>query len=121
MPYEITTTEAVISGTTATAYTKPLTGILTRIRVDVLQANGTASSNTCDVTISEDNGLGQTIQTVTGSTGTGNFYNPRNEITDATGTGTGLYTAIQLQSTVLKIAVANGTATDIVKVQAVIL
>lgn len=78
------------------------TGLLMGIRID---DNGAAA--TVDITLKENKGLMRTIFTATDLT-SDTTYNPQWEIQNSTGTATGLYAPLLVDSTNLEVEVAQG-------------
>lgn len=110
---------ATISGTTASAVSNLLSGYLTHIKIEVRTAAGATSSNTCNVTITDD--LARPILTVTGITGIANHYPIMVEAKGADGAAVDdVLTRIYLAGQKLNIAVASGTTTEVVTVYGVI-
>lgn len=107
---------AAIASNAASKQSELLTGLIVGIRVDILQSDGTtASTNTADVTITE-NIFNQDILVVTTITGVENFYRPEDERDTVAGLGQSSYTPFVLTSQRLTVTVANGTDTELVKV-----
>jgi hypothetical protein len=96
---------------------KNVDGLLMGVRVN----NQTSNSNTFDITIAEKGGLERTLLEITGISGTDNWYNPANEMQTTAGVGVGAYTPFQIQNNKLTVTIANGTASDNIKVSVEIL
>lgn len=105
-----------IASNAATALSQLLTGYVEYIKIEVRVAAGTASSNTCTVTIT-DNFLGRTLLTATGITGVANEYPLQVQAKGVTGSAiTGIYQKYYLANQRLTIAVSSGTDTEFVVV-----
>lgn len=110
----IIVTDAIASGG-ATKVSDLVTGLLNRIRIDILTSAGAASVDATDVRITDSN-MGQDILTVTNITGLENIYNPQVPVHTILGVATGLYTPLMLTTNRLTVVVTNGTNTDYVRV-----
>lgn len=93
-----------------------INGILNRVTVyglTSLDGDGTASSNTFDITITE--ALGKQVLAVTGISGKGNIYDSAVQSDDESGTATGLFQPGSYTSNRFTVTIANGTATEFVR------
>lgn len=102
-----------IASSAASKKSNILNGLVARIRLDLLESDGTASSNTADFTLTDE--LGEAILTVTGVTGIQNFYRPQALIDDETGTATTSRMPYLMISNRLTLAIANGTNGEIAR------
>lgn len=116
MKIEQITTPAIDGSGDAVKESRPLSGIIGEIRIDVLVAAGTVSTNSTVVVIT-DNVFERTILSVTlGSGGLKNLYYPLRKIDNTSGTTQAFYDSMSLASQRLTVTISSATATDFVKV-----
>jgi hypothetical protein len=103
-----------IASNAATIQSDTLIGYVDTIKLEVRVAAGTASSNTCTVTIT-DSVTGRTLLTATGITGVSNEYPLQIQAKGVTGAAiTGIYQRFFLANQRLTLAVTSGTDTEYV-------
>lgn len=111
---EHVTSSAIASGATSIE-SSILHGYIEYILIQVRVAAGTASSNTCTVTVT-DNVLGRTLLTATGITGVSNGYHLQVQAKGVDGAAiTGVYERFYLRGQRLTFTVASGTDTDYIE------
>lgn len=103
-----------IASNAATQTSDVLSGVLVGLVIDVFEADGTESSNTCTITLSDN--LGRTLWTDTGITGFANYVMPQKAVVDTAGDATGSYAFQLVTNQTLTVTIASGTDTEYVRV-----